>query len=92
MFLLKCTFFTEADKECSSSKPSVARLVYVKCCQMMSIPVSKSLYKSLSLTTVNLKYHNMSEHQFKALATALAVSFYHHCNYCMLFEVVLSML
>lgn len=56
------------------AKPTGARLVYVRTCQMMGISVSQSLYKSLHLRDINLKYHILSQQQFRALTIALVVS------------------
>jgi len=51
-----------------------ATSIYVSSCKMLNIPVSKSLYRSLSLSTINLKYHTLSELQVKAFAVGLTVS------------------
>lgn len=66
--------FPETKKRAIVNGPAGARLVYIRTCQMMDIPISQSIYKCLQLTTISLKYHILSELQFRALATALAVS------------------
>jgi len=54
---------------------ATATSIYVSTCKMLNIPVSKSLYRSLTLSTINLKYHTLSELQVKAFAVGLTVSY-----------------